>query len=62
MQHIYKLGGNASAMLYLLSLGSKRKVKCYSEYIVNGYVFDIEEYGQGRKTYNSGICVKRIDF
>jgi len=41
-----------------LSLGPERKVKCYNGYFVNGYVFHIEEYGHGRKTYNSGVYVK----
>ena len=41
-----------------LSLGHKRKVKCYNGYFVNGYVFHTKEYGLGRKTYNSGVCVK----
>ncbi|KAL3568114.1 hypothetical protein D5086_030765 [Populus alba] len=41
-----------------LSLGPERKVKCYNGYFVNGYVFHTEEYGQGRKTYNCGVCVK----
>jgi hypothetical protein len=36
----------------------KKKVKCYNVYFVNGYVFHIEEYGNGRKTYNNGVCVK----
>jgi hypothetical protein len=38
--------------------GPERKCKCYNGYFVNGYVFHIEEYGQGRKTYNNGVCVK----
>ena len=41
---------NASAALSLLSLGPRRKVKCYNEYFVNGYMFHTGEYGQGRKT------------
>jgi len=41
-----------------LSLGPERKCKCYNGYFVNGYVFHIEEYRQGKKTYNSGVCVK----
>jgi len=41
-----------------LSLGHERKVKCYNEYFVNGYVFHTEEYGHGRKTYNNCVCVK----
>jgi len=44
--------------LFSLSLGRERKVKCYNGYFVNGYVFHIEEYGHGRKTYNNGVCVK----
>jgi len=49
---------NASVSLSLLSLSSERKVKCYNGYFVNGYVFHTEKYGHGRKTYNSGVCVK----
>jgi hypothetical protein len=49
---------NASVSLSLLSLGPERKVKCYNEYFINGYVFHTEEYEHGRKTYNSGVCVK----
>ena len=44
----------------LLYLDSKRKVKSYNEYFVNGYVFYIKEYSQGRKTYNSRVCVKGL--
>jgi hypothetical protein len=44
---------NASASLSLLSLGPKRKVKCFNEYFFNGYVFHIEEYDHERKTYNN---------
>ena len=47
-----------SMLLSSLSLGPERKVKCYNEYFVNGYVFHTEEYGHGRKTYNNGVCVK----
>jgi hypothetical protein len=50
---------NTSATLSLLSLGPKRKVKCFNEYFVNEYVFHTEEYRQGRKTYNSGVYIKR---
>jgi len=49
---------SAAKSLSLLSLGLERKVKCYNGYFVNGYVFHTEEYGYGRKTYNSGVCVK----
>jgi hypothetical protein len=49
---------NASVSLSLPSLGPERKVKCYNEYFINGYVFHTEEYEHGRKTYNSGVCVK----
>jgi len=47
------MGGSAAISLSLLSLGLERKVKCYNRYFVNGYVFHTEEYGHGRKTYNS---------
>jgi hypothetical protein len=39
-------------------LGLERKVKCYNRYFINEYVLHTEEYGQGRKTYNSRACVK----
>jgi hypothetical protein len=38
--------------------GSWKKDQCYNRYFVNEYIFHIEEYGQGIKTYNSGVCVK----
>jgi hypothetical protein len=46
---VYKIGKNVNATLSLLSLGPERKVKFYSGYFVNGYMFYTEEYGQGRK-------------
>jgi hypothetical protein len=58
MYKVYQLGRNANASLSLLSLDPERKVKCYNEYFVNGYVFHTEEYEHGRKTYNRGVCVK----
>jgi hypothetical protein len=53
------VGRNASASLSLLNLGPERKVNCYNIYFINGYVFHTKEYGHGRMTYNSGVCVKR---
>ena len=52
------MGKTAPKSLSSLSLRPERKVKCYNGYFVNGYVFHTEEYGQGRKTYNCGVCVK----
>jgi len=52
------MGRSAVISLSSLSLSPKRKVKCYNGYFVNGYVFHIEEYGHGRKTYNIGVCIK----
>jgi hypothetical protein len=49
---------SATVSLSLLSLGPKRKVKCYNKYFVNGYVFHTEEYGHERKTCNISVCVK----
>jgi hypothetical protein len=49
---------SAAKSLSSLSLGPERKVQCYNEYFVNGYVFHAEEYGHGRKTHNNGVCVK----
>jgi hypothetical protein len=55
---VYQIGGSAAISLSLLSLGLERKVKCYNGYFVNGYVFHTKEYGHGRKTYNSSVCIK----
>ena len=52
------MGRSAPKSLSSLSFGPKRKVKCYNGYFINGYVFHTEEYRQGRKTYNCGVCVK----
>jgi len=52
------MGRSAPKSLSSLSLGPERKCKCYNGYFFNGYVFHTEEYGQGRKTYNSSVCVK----
>jgi len=52
------MGRSAPKPLSSLSLGPERKCQCYNVYFVNGYVFHTEEYGQGRKTYNNGVCVK----
>jgi hypothetical protein len=43
-------------------LGLERKVKCYNEYFINEYVLHTEEYGQGKKTHNSGVYVKGSTF
>jgi len=53
------MGGIANGSLDLLCLGPERNVKCYNRYFVNEYVFHTKEYSQGKKTYNSGIYVKR---
>jgi hypothetical protein len=50
MYQIYQFGGNANVTLNLLCLGTKKKVKCYNRYFINGHGFHTEKYGQGRKT------------
>jgi hypothetical protein len=54
---VYNIGGSAKS-LKLLSLGQERKIYCYNEYLINLYVFHIEEYGDARNTYNSWVCIK----
>jgi hypothetical protein len=58
LDQIYQLEMNASVTLSLLSLSPQRKAKRYNKYFINGRVFLTEEYENGRKTYNSGVCVK----
>jgi hypothetical protein len=55
---VYQMGMSVGKSLSSLSLGPKRKVKCYNGYFVNGYVFHTEEYGHEKKTYNNVVCVK----
>jgi len=57
---VYQMRRSVAKSLSSLSLGPERKVKCYNEYFINGYVFHTEEYGHGRKTYNNGVCVKGL--
>jgi hypothetical protein len=47
---VYQMGRSAAISLSSLSLGPERKVKCYNEYFINGYVFHTKEYEHGRKT------------
>ena len=44
MYHVYKLEGNASVTLSLLSFGHEKRVKCYNGYVINGHVFHTEEH------------------
>jgi hypothetical protein len=52
------MGGSTDISLSLLSLFLERKVRCYNEYFINGYVFHTKEYGHWRKTYNNDVCIK----
>jgi hypothetical protein len=52
------MGDSVAISLSLLSLSPERKVKCYNEYFVNGYVFHTQEYEHGRKTCNNAVCIK----
>lgn len=62
MYQIYLLRWNTSFTLNLISLGNEKKVKYYNKYFINGHVFYIEDYVQGRKTYNNEVCVKKTKF
>ena len=42
-------------------MGSKRVVKTYSIYFVNGYKFNTKEYGAEKLTNNTGVFVKGSD-
>jgi len=52
------MGGSVVISLSLLILGLERKVKCYNEYFVNGYVFHTEEYEYGRR-YRTSVFILR---
>ena len=38
--------------------GYEKKVKCYNDYFVNGYVFHTELYDNSKRTFNNRVCVK----
>jgi len=59
LYQVCQVRGNVSDNLNLLYLSLERKVKCYTGYFINEYVFHIEKYGQDKKTYNNRVCVKR---
>ena len=60
MYYVYQLEKNARVTLNLLSPGLERKVKCYNNYFINGHVFHTEDYGEGKKIYNSRVCIKGL--
>lgn len=45
-------------LLYHLSLGPKAIARTWPAYFVNGYNFHTQEYGKGKATMNSGVCVQ----
>ncbi|RDY10319.1 hypothetical protein CR513_05189, partial [Mucuna pruriens] len=46
--------------LYDLASGPLRLAKSYPIYFVNGYKFHTIAWGEGKTTYNSGVCVSGI--
>ncbi|RDX89432.1 hypothetical protein CR513_28836, partial [Mucuna pruriens] len=46
--------------LYDLARGPLRLAKSYPIYFVNGYKFHTIAWGEGKTTYNSGVCVSGI--
>jgi len=55
----YQIGENVSGSLNLLCLGFERNDYYYNKYFVNEYIFYTKEYGNGKKSYNSGVYIKR---
>ncbi|KAM3238413.1 hypothetical protein P3L10_013444 [Capsicum annuum] len=45
---------------YLQILETLRKAKSWPIYFVNGYKFHTSSWGEGKSTYNSGVCVSGI--
>ncbi|KAK6793647.1 hypothetical protein RDI58_007100 [Solanum bulbocastanum] len=41
----------------ILAMGPLRRAKSWPIYVVNGYKFHTSSWGEGRSTYNSGVCV-----
>jgi hypothetical protein len=60
MYQVYKLRGNDSVTLSLLSPDPERKIKCYNGYFSNEHMFHTKEYRQGKKTHNNRLCVKGL--
>ncbi|XP_074577237.1 uncharacterized protein LOC141833653 [Curcuma longa] len=44
--------------LFHLSWGPKALVRTWPAYFINGYIFHTQEYGMGKSTMNSGVCVQ----
>ena len=49
-----------NTFLHDLAWGPKRYVNTWPVYFVNGYKFHIDERTMGKKTINSGVCVKGV--
>jgi hypothetical protein len=43
-----------------LSLGPRSRVKQWHTYFVNGYKFHTKSWTEGKKTNNSGVCMKSV--
>ena len=60
-QHVYALPPTPTNQhLRNISDGSRRCVKEWHTYFVNGYKFHTNEWTQGRETVNSGVCMKGV--
>ena len=44
--------------LKTLAYGQSRVVRTFNGYFVNGFRFHTQDYGQIKKTINSGVCVR----
>ncbi|GAB2299187.1 hypothetical protein Dimus_038551 [Dionaea muscipula] len=45
-----------------IAWGPLQPVHTFPVYFINGYVFHIDSYAQGRKTCNSGVCIKGTSY
>ncbi|KAM3382277.1 hypothetical protein P3S68_007850 [Capsicum galapagoense] len=46
--------------LQILAMRPLRKAKSWPVYFVNGYKFHTSSWGEGKSTYNSGVCVTGV--
>lgn len=41
-----------------IAWGPSRVVNSFHRYFINGFIFHTHSYSEGKKTVNSGVCVK----
>ncbi|CAH9097411.1 unnamed protein product, partial [Cuscuta europaea] len=54
--------GVSDSFIKALANGISSRAKAWCAYVVGGYTFHTTSYGIGKKTFNSGICVRSSNY